>query len=38
MKAGPQEITVDASQLASGLYHAVLQTGDRREAVKVVKE
>lgn len=38
MKAGAQEITVDANGLAAGLYHVVLQAGDQRETVKIVKQ
>ena len=38
MKAGPQEVVVDASGLAAGMYHAVLQANSRRESVKVVKQ
>ena len=38
MQAGPQEVVVDASGLAAGMYHAVLQANSRRESVKVVKQ
>ena len=37
-KAGPHELLVPAADLAAGLYHAVLQAGEARASVKVVKQ
>ncbi len=37
-KAGPQELLVPAHDLPAGLYHAVLQAGEARASVKVVKQ
>lgn len=36
-KSGPQEMTIDLSDLASGLYTVMLQVGNARQTVKVVK-
>ena len=35
--AGPQELTVDLSTLAAGMYQIILQAGEQRQGVKVVK-
>lgn len=35
--AGPQELTVDLSTLAAGMYQVILQAGEQRQGVKVVK-
>jgi hypothetical protein len=36
-KAGPHEMTIDLSELAAGLYTLVMQAGETRQTLKVIK-
>lgn len=38
LKAGPHEMTIDLSELAAGMYTLVMQAGEARQTVKVIKQ